>query len=104
MAEPAESQDPPPEFSGRQPDGRRVQLRGGVQEARPGGCQEGPVCADERLAGLVAGRLRPLRAAVHPDGVAQRGHLPGGGRTRRGRLGQPTLRAPEQLAGQRQPG
>ena len=28
------------------------------------------------LAGLVAGRLRPLRAAVHPDGVAQRRHLP----------------------------
>ena len=28
------------------------------------------------LAGLVAGRLRPLWPAVHPDGVAQRGHLP----------------------------
>jgi catalase-peroxidase len=25
--------------------------------------------------GLVAGRLRPLRAAAHPDGVAQRGHV-----------------------------
>ena len=27
------------------------------------------------FAGMVAGRLRPLRAAVHPDGVAQRRHL-----------------------------
>ncbi len=27
-------------------------------------------------AGLVAGRLRPLWAALHPHGVAQRGHLP----------------------------
>ena len=30
----------------------------------------------DHLAGLVAGRLRPLRAADHPDGVAQRRHLP----------------------------
>ncbi len=28
------------------------------------------------FAGVVAGRLRPLRAAVHPDGLAQRRHLP----------------------------
>ena len=31
---------------------------------------------DDDVAGLVAGRLRPLRAALHPDGLAQRGHLP----------------------------
>ena len=31
---------------------------------------------DDDVAGLVAGRLRPLRAALHPDGVACRGHVP----------------------------
>ena len=33
---------------------------------------------------LVAGRLRPLRAAVHPDGVVQRRHLSRPRRPRRG--------------------
>ena len=40
------------------------------------GPEEGPLCADDRLAGLVAGRFRSLRAVVHSDGVAQRRHLP----------------------------
>ena len=40
---------------------------------------------DDDLAGLVAGRLRPLRAALHPDVVARRGHLPDRGRPRRWR-------------------
>ena len=40
------------------------------------------------FAGLVAGRLRPLRAAVHPHGVAQRRHLPHQRRPRRRRAGQ----------------
>ncbi len=40
---------------------------------------------DDRLAGLVAGRLRPLRAAVHPHGLAQRRHLPHRRRPRRRR-------------------
>ena len=44
--------------------------------------------ADDRFAGLVAGRLRPLRAAVHPDGVAQRRHLSHPRRARRRRSGQ----------------
>ena len=35
------------------------------------------------VAGLVAGRLRSLRAALHPDGVAQRRHLPHRRRPRR---------------------
>jgi catalase-peroxidase len=39
--------------------------------------------ADDRLAGLVAGRLGPLRPAVHPHGVAQRRHLPRHRRPRR---------------------
>ena len=37
------------------------------------------------LAGLVAGRLRPLRAAVHSHGVAQRRHVPHRRRPRRRR-------------------
>ena len=37
------------------------------------------------LAGLVAGRLRPLRPVHDPDGLAQRGHLPDQRRPRRRR-------------------
>ena len=37
--------------------------------------QEGPARADDRLAGVVAGRLRPLRRPLHPHGLAQRRHL-----------------------------
>ncbi len=55
------------------------------------------------LAGLVAGRLRPLRRALHPDGVAQRRHLPHQRRPRRWRGRHAALRTPQQLAGQRQP-
>ena len=55
------------------------------------------------LAGLVAGRLRPLRSAVHPDGVAQRGHLPHQRRPRRRRRGHAALCAAQQLARQREP-
>ena len=58
---------------------------------------------DDRLAGLVAGRLRPLRRAVHPDELARRRHLPHRGRPRRRRRRLPALRAAEQLARQRQP-
>ena len=66
--------------------------------------EAGHRAGDDHLAGLVAGRLRPLRAAVHPHDLARRGHLPHQRRPRRRRLGLPALRAPEQLAGQRQPG
>ena len=58
---------------------------------------------DDRLAGLVAGGLRPLRAAVHPDGVAQRGHLSHPRRPRRRRIRSAALCAAQQLAGQREP-
>ena len=51
----------------------------------------------------MAGRLRPLRAALHPDGVAQRGHLPHQRRPRRRRVRRAALRAPQQLARQREP-
>ena len=70
-----------------QSHGRGVQLRQGVQEARSRcGDQRSP-CPDDGFAGLVAGRLRPLRAALHPHGLALRGHLPHSRRTRRRRQG-----------------
>ena len=86
------------------PHGRGFRLRRGVQVARPGGPEEGPVRADDHVAGLVAGRLRPLRPALHPHGVAQRGHIPHQRRPRRRRGRHPALRAPQQLARQRPPG
>ena len=66
-----------------QPDGRGLRLRRGVQEPRPGRRDQGPARPDDRLAGLVAGGLRPLRPALHPHGLAQRGHLPHRRRPRR---------------------
>ena len=85
------------------PDGQGLQLRRGVQEARPGGCEEGSLCADDRFAGLVAGRFRPLWRPVHPHGMAQRRHLPHRRWPRRRRFGHAALRAAQQLARQRQP-
>ena len=58
---------------------------------------------DDQLAGLVAGRLRSLRRAVHPDELARRRHLPHRGRPRRRRRRRPAVRAAQQLARQRQP-
>jgi catalase-peroxidase len=80
VAEPAGHRRAPPEPACGRSDGRGVRLRRGVQEPRSGGREEGPLRADDRLSGLVAGRLRPLRRALHPHGVAQRGHLPPGRR------------------------
>ena len=84
-------------------DGRGVRLRQGVQEPRPRRRDQGPARPDDRLAGLVAGRLRPLRRPVHPHGLAQRRHLPHRRRPRRRRRRPAALRAAQQLAGQRQP-
>ena len=103
VAEPAEARPPAPAFLQVRSDGRGLQLRRRVQEPRPGGGEERSRGADDRLAGLVAGGLRPLRAAVHPHGVAQRRHLPHRRRPRRRRQGPAALRAAQQLAGQRQP-
>ena len=85
------------------PMGKDFDYAAGVQEPRPRRAEEGPGRADDRLAGLVAGRLRALRAAVHPHGVAQRRHLPHRRRPRRRRPRPAALRAAEQLAGQREP-
>ena len=103
VAEPAESGHPAPARAGREPAGRRLRLRRGVQEARPGRAEAGPLRADDRLAGVVAGRLGPLRRPVHPHGLAQRRHLPHRRRPGRRRHRQPALRADQQLARQRQP-
>ena len=84
--------------------GRGLRLRQGVQEPRLRGPEEGPRGAHDRFAGLVAGGLRPLRALVHPHGLAQRRHLPHRRRPRRRRPRPAALRAAQQLAGQRQPG
>ena len=59
-----------------------------------GGAEEGHRGGDDELAALVAGRLRPLRAALHPHGVARRRHLPHPRRPRRGGFGPDTVRAP----------
>ena len=103
VAEPAEPQDPAPALGPEQSDGRAIRLRRGVQEARPEGPEEGPPRADDRLAGLVAGRLRPLRRPLHPHGVAQRRHLPHRRRPRRRGIRHPAPGAPQQLARQREP-
>ena len=44
-----------------EPHGRRLQLRGSLQDSRPGCREEGSRGIDDRFAGLVAGRLRALR-------------------------------------------
>ena len=62
-----------------------------------------PHRGDDHLAGLVARRLRPLRAAHDPAHLAPGRHLPHRGRPRRWRRRRPALRAAQQLARQRQP-
>ena len=76
VAEPAEPEGSSPALSLVQPDGGGVQLRGGIQKTRHVGREEGSAGADDRLAGLVAGGLRPLRALVHSHGMAQRRDVP----------------------------
>ena len=83
--------------------GQGLQLCRSVQEPRPGSREEGPAGADDQLAGLVAGGLRPLRAFVHSHGVAQRRNVPHRRRSRRRRIRPAALRAAQQLARQRQP-
>ena len=51
----------------------------------------------------MAGRLRPLRAVLHPHDVARRRHLPHRRRPWRRRQRRPALRPAQQLARQRQP-
>ncbi len=55
------------------------------------------------FAGLVARRLRPLWAVLHPHGVAQRGHLSHRRWPRRRGLRIAAICSSQQLAGQREP-
>ena len=92
-----------PERRVAQPDGRGLRLCRGVQEARLSGAQGRPHRADDRQPAVVAGRLRALRAVLHPHGVARGRHLSHRRRARRRQQRAAALRAAQQLAGQRQP-
>ena len=102
VAESVEPERPPHEPPGGRSDGRGVQLRRRVQVPRSRCAEEGHRGGDDELAGLVAGRLRPLRGTLHPHGVAQRGHVPHPRRPRRRGFGPDTVCAAWQLARQRE--
>ena len=103
VAESVESQGPPPEFACARSDGRDIRLRRRVQDPRSRRLEVRHRAGDDDVAGVVAGRLRPLRPPLHPDGLAQRGHVPHPGRPRRCRKRRAAFRAPQQLARQRAP-
>ena len=103
VAEPARPLGSPPALAPVQSDGRGLRLRRRVQDPRPRRAEAGPHRGDDDVAGLVAGRLRPLRAALHPDDVACRGHVPHRRRPRRWRQRRAALRPAQQLARQREP-
>ena len=103
VAESAEPTGSSPALAAVQSDGRGVQLRRRVQDSRPRRAEAGRHQGDDDVAGLVAGRLRPLRATLHPADVACGRHLshprwPGWRRHRRS-----ALCSPQQLARQREP-
>src|SRR5262249_35867415 len=64
-AHPADPRDLAPDPAAVDPDGWGLRLRRGVREPRPRGREGGSPGALDRLAGVVAGRLRPLWAALH---------------------------------------
>ena len=92
-----------PQFVAVRPDGRRFRLREGIQEPELQGADQGPACPDDGLAGLLAGRLRPLRRPDDPPRLARRRHLPHHRRPRRRGRRTAAFRAAQQLAGQREP-
>src|ERR1700753_4218897 len=98
VAEKTEPENPASAFIPVGPDGRGLQLRRRIQESRSRGCEEGSAGGDDRLAVLVAGGLRSLRAVFYPYGMAQRGHVPHCRRPWRCRLRPAALRAAQQLA------
>ena len=102
VAEPAARRPAEPALVQVRSAGPDLQLPRGVQEARLCGAEERPAQADDGVAGLVAGRLRPLRSADDPHGLAQRRHLPHRRRPRRRRPWPAAFRPAQQLARQRQ--
>ena len=85
------------------PLGEDFDYAAAFKSPRPRRGQAGHRGGADHLAGLVAGRLRPLRPVHDPDGLAQRRHLPDQRRPRRRRRRPAALRAAQQLARQRQP-
>ena len=103
VAECARPQAAPASEPARRSAGRGLRLRRRVRDPRPRRAEAGRRRGADDLAGVVAGRLGPLRAADHPHGLAQRRHVPHQRRARRRRRRHAALRAAQQLAGQRQP-
>ena len=93
VAESARPFGPPHALAPVQSDGRGLRLRGEVRVPRRRGAEARPRRADDEVAGLVAGRLRPLRPALHPHDVARRRHVPHRRRPRRRRRGPAALRS-----------
>ena len=85
------------------PMGEAFDYAEAFRSPRPRRGQEGHLRADDHVAGMVAGRLRSLWPALHPDGMAQRGNLPDRRRPGRRAHRHAALRAAQQLARQRQP-
>ena len=75
VAESTESEYPASALPPVRSYGQGFQLCGGIQEPRPECGDQGSACLDDGLAGLVAGRLWPLRTAIHSHGMAQRRHV-----------------------------
>ena len=103
VAQPAGPLPAAPARAQGQPDGGGLRLRRGVRRPRRRGAPPGRARGADDVAGLVAGRLRPLRRPDDPAELARRRHLPDRGRPRRRRRRRAAVRTAEQLAGQRQP-
>merc|ERR1711916_425636 len=86
----------------RKSNGSSLRLCEGFRETGSRGIEERSRKADEGFTGLVARGLWPLWALVYSYGLAQRGDVPNGRRSRRGRLWDTTICAAQQLAGQRE--
>ena len=103
VARPARPERAPPPRGPRRPTRGRLPLRRRLRRGRRRRAEARPRRGHAHLAGLVARRLRPLRPAVHPDGVARGRHLPHRRRSRWRRRRPAALRPAQQLARQRQP-
>ena len=104
VAGPARPDDPAQARRRHRPHGRGLRLRRRVRDPRPRRVRRGRRGGADDLAGLVARRLRPLRAAHGPDGLA-RARARTASQDGRGGAGHrhAALRAAEQLARQPQP-